>query len=156
MQTNAAGIALIKEFEDCKLEAYQDEGGIWTIGWGSTHQVPLGVKISQQDADAMLQRELCTFEGILEGVLPAPHLSENQFSALICFCYNVGFGAKGVRDGFCALKTGEPSTMLKRILQNDFANAAQEFPKWVHIGRKTSAGLLRRRTAEQALFLKAD
>ena len=33
---NAAGIALIKEFEGCKLEAYPDFGGIWTIGYGHT------------------------------------------------------------------------------------------------------------------------
>lgn len=154
METNAAGIALIKEFESCRLEAYQDEAGIWTIGWGSTHQVPLGVTITQEDADAMLMRELATFEGVLETVLPGPHLSENQFSALVCFIYNVGCGAKGVRDGFCVLKNGEPSTMLKCLLSNDFAGAANEFPKWDHVGRATSAGLLRRREAEKALFLR--
>jgi GH24 family phage-related lysozyme (muramidase) len=32
MQTSDKGIALIKQFEGCKLTAYQDSVGVWTIG----------------------------------------------------------------------------------------------------------------------------
>jgi GH24 family phage-related lysozyme (muramidase) len=34
MQTSDKGISLIKEFEGCKLAAYQDSIGVWTIGYG--------------------------------------------------------------------------------------------------------------------------
>ena len=29
----------IKEFEGCKLQAYQDAAGVWTIGYGHTYNV---------------------------------------------------------------------------------------------------------------------
>ena len=53
---------LIKEFEDCRLEAYPDpetNGDPWTIGWGATiyydgNPVKRGDKIEQNLADAML------------------------------------------------------------------------------------------------------
>jgi phosphoglycerate dehydrogenase-like enzyme len=35
-QINAAGLALIEQFEGCELTAYRDAGGIWTIGYGHT------------------------------------------------------------------------------------------------------------------------
>ncbi|WP_420361387.1 glycoside hydrolase family protein [Ensifer canadensis] len=31
---NAAGLALIKQWEGLKTRAYRDVGGIWTIGYG--------------------------------------------------------------------------------------------------------------------------
>ena len=37
MKTGERGLALIKEFEGCKLAAYQCPAGIWTIGICSTH-----------------------------------------------------------------------------------------------------------------------
>jgi GH24 family phage-related lysozyme (muramidase) len=39
MQTSDKGIALIKQFEGCKLTAYQDSVGVWTIGYGWTQPV---------------------------------------------------------------------------------------------------------------------
>ena len=32
--TSQAGIDLITSFEGCELTAYQDTGGVWTIGYG--------------------------------------------------------------------------------------------------------------------------
>ncbi|HDT4264695.1 TPA: lysozyme, partial [Enterobacter kobei] len=39
MQTSDKGIALIKQFEGCRLTAYQDSVGVWTIGYGWTQPV---------------------------------------------------------------------------------------------------------------------
>ena len=40
MKTSAKGVALMHEFEGCRLNAYPDpgsrDGAPWTIGWGST------------------------------------------------------------------------------------------------------------------------
>ena len=48
----------IKEFEGCKLQAYQDAAGVWTIGYGHTYNVRQGDKISQQYADMLLQEDI--------------------------------------------------------------------------------------------------
>jgi lysozyme len=53
--TSAAGIALIKRFEGCKLVAYQDVAGIWTIGYGHTRTAKAGMRIGDPEADALLK-----------------------------------------------------------------------------------------------------
>ena len=72
------------------------------------------------------------------------HMAEclnNQFDALVSFTFNVGVGAEG------------HSTMAKLINARNFAGAAAQFPLWDHVDGLPNAGLLRRRQAEQALFL---
>ena len=44
--TSQAGIDLIKSFEDCRLTAYQDSVGVWTIGYGHTNGVYAGMTIT--------------------------------------------------------------------------------------------------------------
>ena len=51
-------IKKIKEFEGCKLQAYQDAAGVWTIGYGHTYNVREGDRISQWYADDMTQEQL--------------------------------------------------------------------------------------------------
>ena len=48
------GILLIKFFERCRLESYQDSAGVWTIGWGSTKGIKGGMLIDQAYADHLL------------------------------------------------------------------------------------------------------
>ena len=44
MTVSQAGIDLIKQFEGCRLESYQDGAGIWTIGYGGhRHETLLGL-----------------------------------------------------------------------------------------------------------------
>ena len=66
----------------------------------------------------------------------------HQAGAMVDFVFNVGCGAF------------RKSTLLKKVNAGDMAGAADEFLKWTYIGKKRSAGLLRRRTEERALFLK--
>ena len=54
LSASPACIDLIKKSEGCKLEAYQDSVGIWTIGYGSTMDVHKGMAITQQEADDRL------------------------------------------------------------------------------------------------------
>jgi lysozyme len=140
MTTNEAGVTLIKSFEGCKLVAYKDVVGVWTIGWGTTGaDVHEGMEINQAAADAFLVQDLKRFE---EGVFELVHvpLTSNAFSALVCFAYNCGLGN---------LKS---STLLKKVNAGDLLGAAGEFVKWCHAGGATVPGLLRRRTAEAKLF----
>ena len=62
MQTSEEGIQLIKKFEGCRTEAYQDSVGVWTIGYGHTKSVFEGMIISKDDADKMLLEELEEYE----------------------------------------------------------------------------------------------
>lgn len=164
MRTNAEGRALIKGDEDCKLEAYADPktgGEPWSIGWGSIRGVKQGLIITQAQADARFEQDLADVEAVLDQVLELSRLGDNQYSALVSFCYNVGFGRKASgedpgKDGFHVLRTGDPSTMLKCLLAGDFEKASDEFPKWCDPGSGVEKGLLKRRLAEMDLFLKPD
>lgn len=136
---NAEGFALIKEFEGCDLSAYKDAAGVWTIGYGHTGDVQPGQAITQEQADALLQADLQKFE---QGVnkLCERSINSNQFSALVCFAYNVGLGALA------------NSTLLRLVNSGDFADAAKQFSQWVYADGTVLPGLVRRRAAEAALF----
>lgn len=139
-KTNQKGIDLIKSFEGCKLEAYQDIKGIWTIGYGDTNNVQPGMKITQEEADDRLRNRLVEFETGISSCVKVS-INENQFSALVCFSYNVGLGA---------LKS---STLLKLLNDNKYSEASDQFLQWDKANGVVVSGLLRRRTAEKVLFL---
>ncbi len=79
---NAAGLALVKRFEGCRLDAYLCPAGVPTVGWGSTRDVALGQSITQEQADEMLSRDLGWAELAVEQTVTVP-LTDNQFSALV-------------------------------------------------------------------------
>lgn len=143
MKIGSAGVALVKSFESCRLVAYPDQRGIPTIGWGHTGpEVHLGLVWTQAQADtafvADLQRAVI---GVLKSLDVA--VGQNAFDALVCFTYNVGVDAEA------------HSTLLKLVNARSPA-AAAEFLKWDHTNGVENPGLLRRRQAEQKLFLLAD
>lgn len=152
-KVNAAGIGLIEHFESCKLTAYQDRNGIWTIGWGHTGpEVKAGITWTQQQADQWLIINVNDAAEIVEKNVTC-ELTDNQFAALVSFVFNVGPGnpAKG-KDGFVRLKNGKASTMLRALNRSDYKAAALEFPKWNRDSHGPCAGLTLRRAAEQDLF----
>ncbi len=145
MNINDAGLNLIKSFEGLRLEAYQDQGGVWTIGYGSTHGVKEGMVINEEQAEAMLLNDLTDAETNLSNTLNANNCNpnSNQFSALCSFVYNVGIG------------NFRSSTLLKDLIAGDYDSAADQFLVWDHVDGVPNAGLLRRRQAERELFLEA-
>ena len=62
MKINQKGLNLIKECEGCRLTAYKDAVGVWTIGYGHTTNVRQGDKITQAEADALLVKDIARFE----------------------------------------------------------------------------------------------
>ena len=58
MKISPEGLALIKKFEGCELEAYQCSAGVWTIGYGHTKGVEEGMTITKDQAEQMLLEEL--------------------------------------------------------------------------------------------------
>ncbi|HIC2038751.1 lysozyme [Enterobacter soli] len=145
MQTSDKGIALIKEFEGCKLTAYQDSVGVWTIGYGWTQPVdgtPIraGMTIKQETAERLLKTGLVSYESDVSRLVKVG-LSQGQFDALVSFTYNLG------------ARSLSTSTLLRKLNAGDYAGAADEFLRWNKAGGKVLNGLTRRREAERALFL---
>jgi len=137
-QINAAGLALIEEFEGLRLNAYDDGTGVWTIGYGHTGpDVHPGMIITQEQAQTLLQHDVADAEQVVADAVEVV-LTPNQFSALVSFQFNTG-GLVG-------------STMLSLINQRDFTGAAAQFANWVWAGGNILEGLVRRRAAEKALF----
>ncbi|MBE9032959.1 glycoside hydrolase family protein [filamentous cyanobacterium LEGE 11480] len=138
---NHIGLKLLTTFEGCELEAYDDGVGVWTIGYGHTAGVAPGMRITQAEAEEFLRQDLELFESYVEDLVEVD-LSADQFSALVCFCYNTGPGQAGFGG----------STLLRLLNSGDFEGAAQQFPRWNKGDGKVMLGLTRRRLAEQALF----
>lgn len=142
MPSLAAAAALIKEFEGCKLQSYQDTGRVWTIGYGATGpDVDENTTWTQAQADDRLASDLANAFGAVHAHI-AIALNENQQTALASFVFNLG------ETQFAK------STLLKKINAGDQIGAALEFTKWHFDNKKPIKGLLRRRLTEAALFLK--
>lgn len=145
MQTSDKGIALIKQFEGCKLTAYQDSVGVWTIGYGWTQPVDgksirAGMTIKQETAERLLKTGLVSYESDVSRLVKVG-LTQGQFDALVLFTYNLG------------ARSLSTSTLMRKLNAGDYAGAADEFLRWNKAGGKVLNGLTRRREAERALFL---
>ena len=148
MQTNAEGLSLIKIFEGLRLKAYKDPVGILTIGYGHTSaagapEVKLGMVITREEAEAMLRRDLVTYEKAVADAVKVA-LTSNQNSACVSLCYNIGPG------------NFKKSSVLRFINQGRFDDAADAFLLWNRAGGKILSGLVKRRAAEAALFIKGS
>lgn len=135
-----AGLALIKQYEGCRLAAYRCAAGVWTIGYGHTAGVHSGMTITQAQADAYLQQDIAKFEGYVNNPAYVPiiaNLNQNQFDALVSFAFNLGAG-----------------NLRKLCKGRTAAQIAQAMTQYCKANGKVLAGLKRRRAAEQALFNK--
>lgn len=141
MKTSQTGVDLIKKFEGCVLKAYKDPVGVLTIGYGHTGSVKAGQVITKAKAEELLKGDLKRFEDGVEKYVRVS-LNQNQFDALVSFSYNLGLGNL------------QSSDLLEYINKKDFKSAAKEIPLWCHAGGKVLAGLVKRRAAEMALFVK--
>jgi lysozyme len=165
MTPSPACLALIERFEGRRLKAYLDPVGIWTIGIGTTIY-PNGKTVQPTDrctdeqADAYLMHDVAWFGDMVEDAVDVM-LTQGRFDALVSILYNVGPGRSdrpGLpgRDGIITLRSGHPSTLLRKLNAGDFTGASAEFPKWNEAGGRVLGGLVKRREAERALFDQSD
>ena len=134
------GLAITEQFEGCRLVAYQDQVGVWTIGYGHTGSgVVSGLTITQDQAIDLLASDVAASAAYVNAAVTV-ELQQNEFDALVDFVFNLGRGA------FAG------STLLKNLNAGQFDAAAAQFDLWDHAGGQVVAGLLRRRQAEQAMF----
>ena len=136
---NAAGLALVKAHEGLRLEAYQDTSGIWTIGYGHTHGVKVGDSISAERAEQLLEADLTEAERAVAALVKVP-LTDNQFSALVSFVFNLGEGVFA------------RSTLLRKLNEGGHGLVPACLKSWIFDNGKVLRGLVKRRAAEAALW----
>jgi lysozyme len=147
MNLSENGLNFIKAHEGFSAEVYKDSGGLPTIGYG--HLIKPGetftTPMDQQTALGILARDVAWAVGKvnLEIYDPLHNINQNEFDALVSFCFNIGPTAF------------EDSTLLKNLNSGNFAGAAEQFLRWVHVGKSLypNPGLVNRREAERALFM---
>jgi len=140
------GLELIKSFEGLSLKPYVCAGGINTIGYGNTYYTN-GKKVTLQDkpitkeqAEELLKHSLSIYEKAVDSFC-RDDISQNQFDALVSFCYNVGTGAL------------QKSTLIKKVNANPKdVTISDEFMKWNKANGRVLVGLTRRRQAESKLY----
>lgn len=141
MKTSQMGINLIKYYETLRLKAYQDTGGVWTIGYGHTgEEVKKGLVITEDKAEDLLREDLSVAEAAVTRLVPYG-LANHQFDALVSLVFNIG------AEAF------EKSTLLKLLILGDILGASQQFGRWIYDNGKKLNGLIERREAERKLFL---
>jgi lysozyme len=163
MSLNQNGINLIKSFEQLRLKAYDDKQpnkdisdpaigllGIITVGYGSTGPwIQRNTVITEEQAEHFLVADLAKAQSIVDKRITVP-LNDNQYSALVSFAFNCG--------GYYHDAQGQ----LHHYQLWDFINQKKSndeiVAKWITTaitsGGQQMAGLIRRRTAEAALFVK--
>jgi lysozyme len=135
MNISNVGIKLIQDFEGCVLFEYKDAIGVPTIGWGHTGGVQPNQRITQAQADDLLRSDLKRFVDAVNNT--GLKLNQNQFDALCSFAYNCG--------------AGNLKTLVK---DRSIAQIANALPMYCKASGRTLDGLVKRRNAEKALFLK--
>ena len=139
MNISEEGILLIKNYEGCCLEAYQDSVGVWTIGFGHIKDVKEGDKINQDEAEHLLKEEMPEYEGYINNMVEVP-LEQCQFDSLVCWVYNLG--PTNLKE----------STLLRILNEGDYGGVPEQIKRWNKAGGEVLAGLVKRRQAEANLF----
>lgn len=140
MEFSPEGLALLKQWEGLRLRAYQDTGGVWTIGYGHIETAEPGMAITERQAEELLlDYDLPKYEQAVNRYVKVT-LSQLQFDALVVFCYNVGIHA---------FKT---STLRKVLNREEYEDVDDQYMRWVYDNGERIEGLVNRREASSALF----
>lgn len=139
MKTSSKGVQFIQHEEGCRLTAYQDTKGIWTIGTGHTGpEVHKGMRITQDQANHLLAVDLVEAEYAVNKVIDEK-TTQQQFDALVSLTFNIGNGA------FAS------STVAREHKADNYKAAANAFLLWKRAGSNPRA-LLPRRKREKDIY----
>ena len=141
LKTSAAGLALIADFEGCRLSAYQCSAGVWTNGIGHTAGVKPQTHISERQAAVNLVEDVMRVEKGIARCMPVA-MPQPVYDAVVSFAFNVGVTA--------ACK----STLAFFINKGQWRDACEQLPRWVFVNGERVTGLERRRTNELAYCLR--
>lgn len=133
-------VALIQKWEGCRLTAYQDAVGVWTVGYGATGpDIVQGTVWTQDRANADLVQRLESINATVTQAVRV-RITPDQRAALVSLAYNIGIGA------FLQ------STLLRYLNDGDYNRACGQFGVWIMAAGRVLVGLIRRRAAEAELF----
>jgi len=148
MKINQAGLDLVKTYEGFRSDIYICSGNRKSYGFGSTrgfdgkrltgNEKP----ISREDAEKLLKRDLQSAEKAIHRMVKVP-LSENQFSAICSWIYNLGSGS------------WQRSTARLKLNRFDYTGCINEMIRWNRASGKRLRGLVLRRESERLLFLRS-
>lgn len=136
-------IDLVKEFEGVQFKVYKDPVGIKTAGVGHTgtdvNAMRVGQKVAEQQVNDWLKKDL---DKALLNVLSFDkkyNWSQSELDALVSFAFNIGSINQLTAEG-----TRNKKEIAKKMLL------------YTKAGGKELPGLVRRRKAEQTLFLSGN
>lgn len=133
-------LPFLRAWEGLRLRRYMDAGGLPTIGYGhllTRYEQMEQITVAQ--AETMLRADCDRIATAVKSMLYV-ELAQHQFDALVSFAFNLG--PENLRK----------STLLRKVNEGRFADAAHEFGRWIHADGKPVHGLERRRKAECAMF----
>ena len=144
MRTSDAGRKFIEGWEGLYLHTYDDGTGVMTIGYGHTSaagapHVYHGMRITAAEADQILASDLAAVELDVNHFVKVP-INQNQFDVLVSFDFNTGALGR--------------SNVLRSINSNRFSEVPADLMMWVRGGGRVMQGLVNRRRAEAALFVR--
>lgn len=153
-------LELVKHFEGFYARPYRCPAGVWTIGYGHTRGVRRNtLPVTEQQAEALLLADMeeaamevlkLTWWGVALFSSPAGDIrsARNRLAALSSFVFNLGAASL------------ETSTLLRRIEDRRFDDAAGEMLRWnkarVNGALTVLPGLERRRKAEAHFFATGE
>lgn len=144
-------LPLIARFEGFRANAYQDEAGVWTIGYGTTRwsdgtPIKDGDKIERETAEMLLRDRVAS--DMLKVAELAQGSTAHERAAMTSLAYNIG------------MEAFRKSSVLRNHRMHNRQAAAQAFKLWRKIRvngvLRDSAGLLRRREEEAKVYLTPD
>lgn len=146
MHISKKGLDLIKKYEGLYLKAYKCPAGILTIGYGTTNSdkkitnfvINSKSKITKEQAESFLKKSIeVKYEPLVNKYNNIYNFNQNEFDALVSFCYNLGSIDQLTQHG----KRSKKDIAIYMI-------------KYNHAGGKVLNGLTKRRNEERDLFIK--
>jgi len=131
----------LMEFEGLRLKAYKDAAGVPTIGYGHTHNVRMGDRITSWYAKDLLSEDIAYFEDEVRKLNVVR--TEGQLDALVSFSFNLGIDRLKKSTLLKVIREGGSKSQIKR-----------EFKRWVYADGKKLRGLERRREWEAKRFFE--
>ena len=142
MEASEVLIEKLKEFEGFRRDAYRDEAGVLTIGYGHTGKdVREGDRLTTYGAEQLLLIDLQEHEAAVRRLHVAR--TQGQFDALVSFSFNLGIGRLHRSSLLKVIRNGGSHDQIQR-----------EFKRWVYAGGKKLHGLERRRAWEARRFFE--
>ena len=141
MKLSLAGLDLLKHSEGFRSRVYLDAAGFPTIGYGHKLQHPESFPngITEPQAEEILAADVGEAEQAVQRLVKVA-LTQEQFDALVDFCFNLGAARLAA------------STLLRDLNEGSYAAAAEQLLRWDHAGSRELAALKARREAEFRLW----